>query len=942
MARQPATDVPETRSDGGRQDLRYAQSVDAVAAELGVDPSSGLPSDVANARLEEYGPNRLREAIRRSRWTIFLSQFRSIVILLMAIAAVAAAFLREWPEFIAVLGVIAVNTAIGYVSESRAVRSMESLRRLGRHDVRVRRDDLDARIPAEQLVPGDVVILDGGDMIPADLRLVVSNALKADESPLTGESVPVDKTTDPVDAESPLAERTCMLYKGTLVTNGTGEAIVVATGMSTELGRIAQLADEAPKEPTPLERQLDALGKRMAWIVIGLAIVTAGAGLVGGQEPREMIETAIALGVAAIPEGMPIVATIALARGMWVMARQNALVNRLAAVETLGATAVILTDKTGTLTENRMTLARIATAEGEIQFAADVESDVTEHDDRSARNSALVRRLLRAAVLCNNANLVDASGLAASAEEPPRRREPATDAHGDPTEIALLFGAKAIGLSPRELRRRHPEVREVPFDSDVMMMATFHGLDERSTGDSALVAVKGAPVRVVQVCTAVAVGETDAQPLDEAGREWWSERARDMAGNGLRVLGIAEKFTGDRDAEPYEELCLVGLCGLYDPPRGDVRQAIQACRTAGIKVVMVTGDQPETGRAIAEQVGILQETDGDADGLVRPGRDLEIDPSTIGDDERRRLIAARVFARVSPEQKLRLVELHKQDGDTVAMTGDGVNDAPALKRADIGVAMGLRGTDAAREVSDVILQDDAFPSIVSAVNQGRVIFNNIRKSVMFMLCTNVAEVFAVATAALIGPSLAKWAGLDLPIPLRALQILFLNVVTDTFPAMALGVGPGVPGLMQQPPRPASESILAPRHWRSVVGWAVLIGLCVLMAAFVSRNVLGDDEATAVTASFLTLAFGKLWFVPNLRSRGTTLLENEIVQNPWGWAAAAFCTVLLIAAVYLPGLNDVLQTRPLGLRTWLLVLGLSVVPVVVGQTMRAFQQGPKQI
>ncbi|HEX6987035.1 MAG TPA: HAD-IC family P-type ATPase [Planctomycetaceae bacterium] len=514
-------------------------------------------------------------------------------------------------------------------------------------------------------------------------------------------------------------------------------------------------------------------------------------------------------------------------------------------------------------------------------------------------------------------------------------------AHGDPTEIALLAGARLVGLSPRELHERFPEARETPFSSETMMMATVQRGDPDGEAPF-FITVKGAPVRVVAVCTSLATGGTESAPLDDAGREAWSERARELAGNGLRVLAVAEKKADREDEEPYAGLTLLGLCGLYDPPRQDVPQAIRECRTAGIRVVMVTGDQPETGRAIAEQVGILHDHD-DHDGatLVRHGRDLDVDPEALAEAERKALVRTRVFARVSPEQKLRLVELFKKEGQIVAMTGDGVNDAPALKRADIGVAMGVRGTDAAREVSDMILQDDAFPSIVSAVREGRVIFNNIRKSVMFMLCTNVAEVFAVAAAALSGPYLAKWAGLELPIPLRALQILFLNVVTDTFPAMALGVGPGVPGVMNRPPRDPAEPILTRRHWRSILGWSFVIGLCVLAAAFVSRNVFGDDEATAVTASFLTLAFGKLWFVPNLRSRGTTLLHNEVVRNRWGWAAVALCTALLLAAVYLPGLNDVLQTRPLSGRTWLLVIGLSLVPVVIGQTMRAFEASPRE-
>ena len=658
----------------------WSRPADDVQHELEVDPHSGLDAAAVARRQERYGANRLREARGKSPLRILAEQFASTVILVLVAAEVLALVFGHGAEAIAIAAVLVVNAAIGFVSEWRATRAMHALRRLARPDVRVRRDGTERTVDEAELVPGDVVVIEGGDRAPADVRLIEANGMRVDASALTGESVAVAKRVDPVDEGAALAERTCMLHQGTVVTEGSGEGVVVATGRATELGRIADLTASAEGHVSPLQRRLDRLGRRLAVLTLAIAAAVATLGLLVGQDPARMIETALALGVAAIPEGLPIVATIALARGMWLLARQHALVNRLPAVETLGATRVIFTDKTGTLTENRMTLARIVT-------------DAAEHhmdDEAEAGRDHLVgpaRRALEVGTLCTNVATGGADGDG--------------DVQGDPTEVALVQAADRAGLARAGLLERQPEVREVAFDADRMLMATFH----RAGHGGLRVAVKGAPGAVLEVCASVATAG-GSHALDEDARRAWHERADRLAAEGLRVLALAERRASDEAEDPYRGLTLLGLAGLVDPPREGVRWAVEECRRAGISVVLATGDQAATARAIAVRTGIVDDEHADV-----------VEGAEIGDGEaeRRRLLSTRVFARVSPEQKLRLVEAFQADGEAVAMTGDGINDAPALKTADIGVAMGRRGTDAAREAADMVLQDDAFETIVAAV-----------------------------------------------------------------------------------------------------------------------------------------------------------------------------------------------------------------------------------
>lgn len=874
----------------------YSATAEESLRELQVDPQLGLSAEQVQRRRKEYGANEMSHAKRRDGWRILLAQFKSIVIIILAIAGIAALLTTQWVEAIAIAAVVVVNTAIGFFTEFKAIRSMEALREMGGRKTRVRRGGDEQDVDVKDLVPGDIVLIEKGNLVPADLRLIDAKKLRVSEAALTGESVPANKTIDPVQDDAALAERDCMLFKGTSVSDGSAVAVTVATGTGTELGRISELAQEAESTNTPLQRRLDQLGRYLAYITIGITIIVAAIGLLAGRDTMLMIETAIALGVAAIPEGLPIVATIALARGMWLMAQRKALVNQLTAVETLGATSVIFTDKTGTLTENKMRLDRIATSAGETNPEDEQGNSNDERAgvDKSQEGKYLWQRVLQIGVLCNGASLTGAGD---------------NETSGDPTEIALLVAGRAHDMMRDKMLNDYAEKRVVDFDPDTMMMATFH-----ENKDRVYVAVKGAPSAVFDVCESFVDENGETKSLDEQSRNRWDERVEKLADQGLRMLAVADKTVDSEDADPYQDLQLVGLVGLLDPPRHEAKEAINRCQAAGIRVLMVTGDEPTTGQAIGRAVGIGDQEDAPA----MHGKDLQ-SPDEMTEAHKQEVLKTVVFARVSPEQKLDLVEFYQQRGEPVAMTGDGVNDAPALKKADIGVAMGKRGTDAAKQTADMILQDDSFKTIVKAIEQGRIIFGNIRKSVVFMLCTNVAEILAVTVASLIG----------VPLPLRPLQILYLNVLTDVFPALALGIGRGRPEVMDYPPRDKDEPLLTRHLWAMIVSWSVVIAACVMGSLLIAGYIIGYDAPRAVTVSFLTLALGKLWFVFNLRDHDAPRFDNDIVRNRWLWAAIVLCLIFLAAAIYLPILSSVLETVPPGGTGWIVILVLSVLPTMIG-------------
>lgn len=873
---------------------------DAVIEHLSVDREQGLGNAEVEQRRQKYGENRLQEFKQRSAWQIAIAQFKSPIIALLAVAAVLSFAFQEWIEGIAVIIAIALNAVIGFFTEIKAVRSMESLQQLSQTKTKVRREGSAREISAEELVPGDIVLLDGGDLVAADLRLLEASKLQVDESALTGESVPVDKTTEALKGDLALADRKNMAFKGTAITRGTGEGVVVATGMKTELGHISSLTAEAKEEVTPLEKRLDRLGKRLIWITLAIAALVVVAGTISGRDLYVMVETAIALSVAAVPEGLPIVATVALARGMWRMAKRHAIINRLSAVETLGATSIICTDKTGTLTENRMSVTNIVLDSGKVEVSDEENTGrefAFEGEAIDPENHDILRQILEVSLLCNNASL------------PQNRGEEEHKAVGDPTEIALLaVGAKA-GLSREELLEQQPEVSEEAFDSETKMMGTFHQVEGKYR-----IAVKGAPESVLPACSHYLTSE-GIKAIGGEPEQSWHEECDRLAKEGLRILAIAQKTVDSREVNPYEDLTLLGIVGLLDPPRQDAKKALKACHDAGIRAIMVTGDQPVTARNIGLAVGLTTETEVEAE----QGKALK-SPDELSETEHERLRQIPIFARVSPEQKLNLIALHQEAGSIVAMTGDGVNDAPALKKADIGIAMGKRGTQVAREAADMVLQDDAFGSIIAAVEQGRAIFNNIRKFTLYLLSGNVGEIIAVAAASFT----------DAPLPLLPLQILFLNAVNDVFPALALGVGEGSPNLMQHPPRDSKESILTTRHWWAIAFYGLIIAAPVLGVFALALTTLQMEEGKAVTISFLTLAFGRLWHVFNMRDRGSGLIRNEVTTNPYIWGALLVCTGLLLSAVYLPGLKDALQTVDPGLDGWGLAIAVSFIPLLLGQ------------
>ncbi len=885
----------------------WARSVDEIAQSLDVDPADGLSEDRVRQRLKRFGPNRIRSTGRASVWDIAAEQFKSLMVALLGAASIVAFAVGDYLEAVAILAVILINAIIGFVTELRAVRSMEALEAMGREESRVRRGGAIGDVEANMLVPGDVVIVDAGDVVSADLRLIEANNLQADESALTGESVPVGKHTEPVADDTPLAERSSMMYRGTAVTRGSGEGIVVATGMQTELGLISSMAESAEQAATPLEKRLDQLGHRLVYVTLGIAVFVAIAGIAAGRDWALMIETAIALAVATIPEGLPIVATLALARGMLRMARRNALINRLAAVETLGATSVIAVDKTGTLTEDRMTVRRIDLADALVKVTGGALTDEGELriDDEAVdvRDRPALEELVRVGVLCNNASLE------------PRDDDDAFEATGDPVEVALLVAGAKAGMHRQELLDQMPEVREEAFSTETNKMATVH---ER--GDGHYAAIKGAPEDVFEICTRVLSADGE-QELTSEDRERWLERNDQFAREGLRLLAMARREMDDPEAEVYEDATLLGLVGMIDPPREEVPEAIQRCQDAGIRFIMMTGDQALTALAIAQAVGLVAE-DTDEDRLIE-GAELG-DPSELPEREKDKARQAQVLARVNPEQKLDLIALHQDAGNTVAMTGDGVNDAPALKKADIGIAMGERGTQVAREASDMVLRDDRLETLVAAVEQGRVIFGNIRKFVLYLLSCNISEVLVVSLA-----SIAQ-----APLPILPLQILFLNLVTDVFPALALGVGEGSGNIMNRPPRDPDEPVMARRHWIDLGAYGAMITVAVLGALWLSLRWLGLEDQQATTVSFLTLAAAQLWHVFNMRDRHAGLISNDVTRNPWVWGALALCVGLIAAAIWFGPLATVLKTAWPGWTGVALGLALSVVPLIGGQIYMA--------
>lgn len=871
----------------------WSRSSDEILEALNVTQDDGLEEVEVERRRKEYGTNTLRQVESRPVWRIAIAQFKSFLVGLLMVGSILSFAFGDVIDGVAILAVVIINAAIGFVTELRAVRSMESLRELGSVDVVVNRSGRRRTIPADGLVPGDIVIVDGGDIVTADMRLVASSGLQVDESPLTGESVPQAKAVDALPVDTELAERANILFKGTSVTRGHGEAVVVETGMETELGRISELVGEAGDDETPLEKRLDQLGRRLAYVSVGFVVLVGFVSWLTGKELVLVIETAMALLVATVPEGLPIVATIALARGMWRMAERNALIDELSAVETLGSTNIILTDKTGTLTENQMTVARVVVPHGTYEVTGTglaVEGEFQRDGDRVAvADEPELHDVLLTAALCTDATFDDGEPL------------------GDPMEVALIVAARKAGIWDEVTR--YAQEREVAFDPDVRMMATYEKLD-----DSYQVAVKGAPEAVLDVCTSV---RGDVALADV--RERFLEQNETLGAEGLRLLGVARKTVSSTDESPYADLELLGMVGLVDPPRSDVAAAMRSCERAGIRVVMVTGDQPATAGYIARAVELA----GSEGKAVRGTELAELLERGEFEEARR----ADIVARSSPEQKLQLIKAHQKGGQIVAMIGDGVNDAPALRQANIGVAMGQRGTQVAREAAQMVLRDDRFGTIVAAIEEGRVIFVNIRKFVFYLISCNLSEILVVGVVSFF----------NAPLPLLPLQILFLNLITDVFPALALGVGAGEEGIMESPPREPDEPVLEMSHWVEIGGYAALLAASVITPFALALTVWEWETPRAVTLSFLTLAVGQLFHVFNMAERSSSLWNNEVTKNRWVWAALALCSLLILGGVYIPGIRDVLEVRPPGLLDWGIILVSAAVPLIIGRLVAFFRR-----
>jgi len=850
----------------------HARPAADVAAALTTDPRAGLSAEEAARRLERHGPNAIREKGRRGPLRVFLGQFTDVMILVLIAAAVVSGFIGELRDTLAIIGIIVLNAVIGFVQEFRAERAIAALKRMAAGSASVVRDDARRTVPADELVPGDVVLIEAGNIVPADLRLIEAAQLKVGEAALTGESVPVAKQTDALpDAGQPLGDRRCMAFKGTVVTYGRGRGLVVAIGMDTELGRIADTLAQAGESRTPLQLRLAQFGRRLAAAAVAICAVVFVAGLLRGEPTLLILLTALSLAVAAVPEALPAVVTILLALGARKMVQHNALVRRLPAVETLGSVTYICADKTGTLTRNEMRVEAML-----------VDDRVAPPPADAATGGEPWPSLFAALAQCNDA-----------------QRGSGGDWIGDPTEVALAVAAADAGCDPSDLGKAAPRVAELPFDSERKRMTTLH-----RTGGGLVAYTKGAPESVLPRCTAM------LRPGGPTALEQQRllDSAETMAADGLRVLAVAMRAWRERpntlDSDIIESgLTLLGLVGLLDPPRSEAIAAVKECKSAGITPVMITGDHPATARAIARRTGI-----GDGETGVLTGTEL----AALDDDAlAARIARIRVYARVDPEQKIRIVKGLQAQGEFVAMTGDGVNDAPALRQAEIGIAMGKAGTDVAREAASLVLLDDNFATIVAAVREGRRIYDNIRKFIRYAVTTNSAEIWTIFLAPFLG----------LPIPLLPIHILWINLVTDGLPGLAIAAEPAERGVMQRPPRPPGESIFAHGMWQHMI-WVglAMAGLALATQAYA----IAAGSPHWQTMVFTVLTFAQMGHILAIRSESVSLFRQGVFTNPMLLGAVVLTILLQLAIVYIPALNPIFHTTPLTAGELALCFALAIV------------------
>ncbi len=842
----------------------YRMKAEEVCTDMQVDPAKGLSSQEARKRFEKYGPNEIVQKSRRTIWQMFFSQFTDFLIIILLAAAVISILVGEGVDAVLIIIIVLLNATLSTIQESKAEKSLQLLKKMAAPMAKVIRDGVVQTISSREIVPGDVILLETGNYVPADGRLIEAVNLSVSEAALTGESQPVDKITEAIERDKlPIGDRLNMVYSGTIVTKGRGKAIVTSTGNETELGKIAKMLSEMEEEQTPLQKNLERLGKQIGVIVLAICAIVFVVGLLEGNPLLEMFLTSVSLAVAAVPEGLPAVVTIVLALGMYNMAKRHALIRRLQAVEALGSVNVICSDKTGTLTKNEMTV---------IKYYLHP-SMFFEHNHAKQKNSKSLQMLLTGAALCNDSFITMKDGNRVTS--------------GDPTEIALAVAAFDMGIEKTVYESKMPRIHEIPFDSDRKMMTTVH-----KDQDKVLSFTKGAPDLVIRNCNRYMSDDGQIKDLTQKDKEEILQSNTKMAQEGLRVLAIAFKEVQNNHLSNLEnDMIFLGLMGMIDPPRPEVKDALEKCQTAGIKVIMITGDHKVTAQTIASELKIL-----DRDDMILTGSDLiEMDVDQLV----KVMEKVKVYARVSPNDKLKIVEALKKQGRIVAMTGDGVNDAPALKKSDIGVAMGITGTDVSKDASDMVLTDDNFASIVAAIEEGRKIFDNIRKVVYYLLSCNISEVATIFISIL----------LRLPLPLIPVQILWMNLVTDGLPALALGVEPAEPDIMKRPPRDPKEGIMSKDVLTNIFIGGLILSLLTLFV-YAWALIEHDQIELLRTMVFFTLCTGQLIHAFNSKSLRFSLFKVGIKNNPKLIIASLASFAMLIAVIYTPGLQDVFGTTNL--------------------------------
>jgi len=940
------------KSSLAKKDLQvtwHALSREDVLNQLGTGQDKGLSSKEAKDRLEKFGLNQLEEREKTTFLQMVLAQLNNFVVLMLIVASVISALLGETVDAIAIVTIVVLNTILGVVQEGRAQQELEALKKMAAPEAQVLRDGRRVNIPARELVPGDIVFLDTGNFVPADMRLVEAVNLRIDEAALTGESVAVEKNAASVmDETASLGDRKNTAFSGTVVTYGRGRGVVVSTGMYTQLGLIAQMLQSVEEEQTPLQRRLDQLGKTLGYATLIISALVFLAGILEAGMPIvldrvvDLFMVAVSLAIAAVPEGLPAVVTISLALGMREMIKRHALIRRLASVETLGSATVICSDKTGTLTQNAMTVTRVWVDGKPLQITGSGYSP--EGDFMDDGKKVDIQRYPGIGTALWLGTLNNDAQLEQYEEDGDKRYR----IIGDPTEGSILVAAAKAGALASELNRAYPRSGEIPFDSERKRMVTVHEVKQPKEEDLSplsgkegkvnyVIAMKGAPDVVLKLCTRYQKMDNTCADLDEKKRKEILAANDAMTKDALRVLGVAYRIVSAKpeqvDSDHLEQdLIFAGLVGMIDPAREEVKPALLKALKAGVRTVMITGDYPNTARAIAESIGLLRPGH-----KVKTGADLD----AINDDDLKGQVEEiDVYARVSPEHKMRIVNALKANDEIVAMTGDGVNDAPAIKAADIGVAMGITGTDVAKETADMVLTDDNYASIVAAVEQGRVIYSNIRKFVYFLISCNMAEIMIIFIPTVFGRFLfPKAVELGLASPLEPIQLLWLNLVTDGAPALALGTEKGDPDIMDQPPRPPKEPIINRFMQIGVAVQTVAITAATLIAYNIGLQQL--DVRYAETMAFTTLVFSELVRAYTARSERYPILKVGVFNSKWMNLAVLVSSALMLLVLYVPFLQEIFNTVPLGLREWELIIPLFLIPSVAAEAVKYFVTSRRQ-